>query len=343
MPQPRPEVRTARKGHRRLAGKILISLATALVVLAFSTLVPADRRPEVLWITGTALFIGGAMFVVLHLLDAERQSDRLVRAIDDHRDQVVEKLTEGFSRIRLDNELVDLRTVSQLDPAEINQIVELIHYRTRIAREATPLVRGFARAEVDRLTEQLRRIGDRSDVTYEGEDREWLLLLTRIAHHSIRATSLSSIDAGVRGFDGGLWRGELGRRYLGRQAQAIHRGVQIQRLFIIDRGDLTEQDLLNDLRLHLEIGVEVRVLNANDAPQLRETLRDFIIFDEELSFQSTGAPMVGQHYASIMDTTLVTNHERIRSRVEEFNNLWPAPGVQVATLDADGRVLLSEV
>ncbi|MEH1012036.1 hypothetical protein V6U90_02765 [Micromonospora sp. CPCC 206060] len=334
-------MRTPRKGHRRLISKIFISLTTSLVALAFATFLPTDRQPEVLWNTGASLFIGGVMFVVLHLLDVERQLDSLVKSVDDHRDQVVEKLTDGFSRVRLGSELVDLREVSRLSPEEITQIAELIHYRTRITEEATPLVREFAQTEVARLTEQLRRIGDRSDVTYEGEDREWLLLLTSIARRSIRATSLSSIDAGVRGFDGGLWRGELGRRYLGRQAQAIRRGVQVQRLFIIDRGDLTEHDLLSDLRLHLQIGVEVRVLNANDAPHLRETLRDFIIFDEELSFQSTGAPMVGQHYASIMDTTLVTNHERIRSRLDEFSNLWPSAGVQVAELQPDGRVVLS--
>jgi hypothetical protein len=61
-------------------------------------------------------------------------------------------------------------------------------------------------------------------VAYDGEDRDWLLGLTRHAQSSIDTTSLMAVDASGGGFgEGGLWSSDLGRRYLEVQREAVQR------------------------------------------------------------------------------------------------------------------------
>ena len=61
-----------------------------------------------------------------------------------------------------------------------------------------PLLQRLARREVERVTLFVRQLPVGIEITYDGEDRDWMLGLTREAQTSIDAISLSTVDAGVR-------------------------------------------------------------------------------------------------------------------------------------------------
>jgi hypothetical protein len=252
---------------------------------------------------------------------------------------------DGFSKIHLASELFSLAEAAQLKTHEMEQMTKLVRTSTKITSSATSLVQEFAQAEIKRLADSLTGLADASDLSYDGEDRDWLLGLTKVARESIQATSLSTVDAGGRSFtDGGLWRRDLGLQYLAAQQEAFKRDVRIQRLFIIDRHELSGEDLsqeLNDvLRQHLKANVEVRKLTVAAPDTLRVRLRDFIIFDKVLSYQSTPEAPFGHRDPRMITTTLVTNPVRVKERRREFDDLWNHENTMIVELDANDEVTL---
>ncbi|GAB3816443.1 hypothetical protein [Micromonospora zhanjiangensis] len=350
------------RAHRRLLYKILTSVASFTVTFAVSALLPDGQRPEVVWNIGVSLFVAGVVFVAQYLFDVERRLatldqnvERRLAALEQHFDEfrrrtgtdlsryaeaTREQLTDGFSKIHLATELFGLREASQLKPDEMTEITKLVRNRTKITSDATELVQDFAQNEITRLAEYLKQIGDGSDLTYEGEDRDWLLGLTKVARTSIQATSLSSVDAGGKSFiAGGLWRTDLGQRYLDLQREAIKRKVTVQRLFIIDREGVRPEEVADVLRQQLEIGVQVKILDATVASTFHPRLRDFVVFDGVLSYQ-TAASTVGRLDPMVVNTSVVTHRERVIRRIGEFNDLWTAPDARRVTLDAHRKVVL---
>ena len=159
---------------------------------------------------------------------------------------------------------------------------------------------------------------------YEGEDRDWILGLTRHAASTIDAISLTTVDAGI---DGGLWMTDLGQRYLQTQQEAVHRGVKIRRIFVTDRASAAEdRDFQYVCGVHSRMGIEIRVLDAADAPGTRaNTMFDFIVFDDSLSYESTPASVPGRsRQPIIINTRLVQDRERVEDRVRRFQELWTA-------------------
>ncbi|GAB2923395.1 hypothetical protein GCM10027280_08110 [Micromonospora polyrhachis] len=332
----RSEEQPPAKAHRRLIAKILISLAGFLVTFSISTFLPLGNRSDLLWSLGVSLFVAAVVFIAQYLFEVEKRLYALEQRFDEyqqrtqtelarHAEATERHLSEGFSKIHLATELFGLVEASQLKPGEMAQLTKLVRSRTKITSATSPLVQEFAQTEITRLAEYLKQIGDGSDLTYEGEDRDWILGLTKAAKSSIKATSLSTVDAGGRSFvDGGVWQTDLGQRYLALQRQAIKRGVRVQRIFIIDRDELPAKDLDQVLQLHYSIGVEVRTLDNTAAAAFHSRLRDFILFDEVLSYQSTAATTLRQLNPIIVNTSLVTDPERVNKRILEFADLWNA-------------------
>jgi hypothetical protein len=177
------------------------------------------------------------------------------------------------------------------------------------------------------LSGYLKILGQGGDLNYEGEDRDWLLGLTQVATKSIDATSLTTIDAGGRGFiDGGLWTSDLGQRYLEAQHEAIEkRKVEIRRIFIVDRRELQNHPELNAvMRQHAEIGVQVKTLRPEIMSTRRASLVDFIVFDGVLSYQVAPASRIEENRPIIAMTTLMTNPSRVQDRIARFRDLWEA-------------------
>jgi hypothetical protein len=215
----------------------------------------------------------------------------------------------------------------QLSPAALKSdaVTQLVKNSTAVKLDTPSLIFDFAQAEISRLSRYLKGLADAADVVYEGEDREWLLGLTRVATESIDATSLTRVDAGGFGFvDGGLWSSDLGQRYLEAQREAVKRGVFIRRLFIVDRPELKDDfDFVSMLRQHVDIGVEVRTLMADAIVSTqRSSLVDFIVMDGVLSYQVTPGTRLVNRRPTIVATTLVTDEWRVRERIAGYEDLW---------------------
>ena len=141
----------------------------------------------------------------------------------------------------------------------------------------------------------MRQLPVGSEIAYDGEDRDWLLGLTREAQTSIDAISLSTVDAGVLGLDGGLWTSDLGIRYLELQREAIARNVRIRRIFVFEheRRWPSDESFLRVTQMQRDVGVEVRMLDHQLIPDwMQSMIFDFIVFDGAVSYETTPAHVV---------------------------------------------------
>jgi hypothetical protein len=244
-----------------------------------------------------------------------------------HLDATFHMIKNEFAKISATTELYGLAEASAL---RTDAMIQLVRNSTRIESSSPPLVFEFAQLEIAQLSEMLKTVSEGADVTYEGEDRDWLLGLTKVTNATIDATSLTTVDVGGKGFsDGGLWASDLGQRYFDAQREAIRRGVAIRRIFVMDRPELlTDLDFITICRLHTELGIAVKVLDPSKILGTRRgSLFDFIIFDGVLSYQITPASRVGDRdriRAVFINTQLVTRPLAVQDRIQRFQDLWTA-------------------
>jgi hypothetical protein len=236
-----------------------------------------------------------------------------------------ERMTAGFGKIARSAELLDLMERSVIDTALLSDLVE---NAGRADDKVAPLLQRLAWREIERVTRFLRQLPVGSEIAYDGEDREWLLGLTGEAQCSIDAISLSTVDAGLRGFDGGLWTSDLGTRYLELQREAIDRKVSIRRIFVFENEDLArDETFLKITQIQRDIGVQVRMLDHQLIPEwLRAMIFDFIVFDGALSYEMTPATTfnAGGTRPAIVRTVLGPMPSRVRDLTGQFEQLWEA-------------------
>jgi hypothetical protein len=207
------------------------------------------------------------------------------------------------------------------------EVIRLARSAVRLG-QATPLVEGLVRSQVERAAHLMDQVATRSEATYDGEDRDWLLALTYHAKSTLDATSRGSRGPDGRFVDEGLWRTELGRRYLEAQSRAIRNGVAIRRVFILDQAELAKDPAFREIcEEQSELGIQVRVVAVPMARGAGVTfVSDFILFDDEVSYESTpslsnlrrGEPM-------FVGTALVLDSVRIAQQRQRFDDLWAAP------------------
>lgn len=238
---------------------------------------------------------------------------------------VDERMTEGFTKIGRSAELTAVMEGSALDTALLRDFLEAAG---QADGRVNPLLQRLARREIERVTSFVRQLPVGSEIAYEGEDRDWLLGLTREAESSIDAISLSTVDAGVRGLDGGLWTSDLGIRYLGLQREAIARKVRIRRIFVFESADMAlDEDFLRITEMQRGVGVEVRMLDDILIPDgMQSMIFDFIVFDGAVSYETTPATAfaVGQTRPGILRTRLTPIPDRVRDLEDQFEQMWEA-------------------
>jgi hypothetical protein len=190
---------------------------------------------------------------------------------------VNERMAAGFAKIGRSAELSSMMERSVFDTALLADFLETASSADGMVN---PLLQRLARREIERVTSFVRQLPVDSEIAYDGEDRDWLLGLTREAESSINAISLSTVDAGVRGLDGGLWTSDLGIRYLELQREAITRKVRIRRIFVFENADMAlEEDFLTITETQRAAGVEVRMLDHMLIPAgMQSMIFDFIVF-----------------------------------------------------------------
>jgi hypothetical protein len=254
------------------------------------------------------------LLLVLFLIDTEIRLSRL----DEH-------LATGFQRIHRATELFDLMERSVLDTALLTDFLETAGGADS---SVSPLLQRLARREIEQVTWFVRQLPVGSEIVYDGEDREWLLGLAEEAQHSIDAISLSTVDAGLRGFDGGLWTSDLGTRYLELQREAISRHVSIRRIFVFESEDLVrDETFMKITNMQRDAGVDVRMLDYQLIPELlRSMIFDFIIFDGVVSYEMTPATTfnAGRTRPAIVRTLLAPIPARVHDLENQFEQLWAA-------------------
>jgi hypothetical protein len=237
------------------------------------------------------------------------------------RDQVA----AGFQKIHASSELLDLMERSVLGPELLSELIQAVG---KADTSVSPMLERLARREIERATFFVRQLPAGGEIPYDGEDREWMLGLTEQVEHSIDAISLSTVDAGMRGFDGGLWTSDLGTRYLELQRQAIERKVTIRRIFVFENEDLArDETFLKITQSQREVGVDVRMLDLQLIPgRLQKMIFDFIIFDGAVGYETTAAATFtsGAVRPAIVRTRLAPMPARVRDLKDQFEELWEA-------------------
>jgi hypothetical protein len=303
----------------RILLKILISFAIGTMAYVITEL---TGQPEI-WSITLSVFVAGVTLVVQFLMEFESRLARVETAKERHSARIETMVEEGFAKISTATELFSLVESSAL---RTDAVIQLVRHSTRIDPESPKLAFDLAQAEISRLSNFLKGLGDSEPVTYEGEDRDWLLALTRLAAASIDATSLTTVDARGVGFtDGGFWDTDLGRRYLAAQAAAIRRGVKIRRVFVIlhTSASSNEAGLSDVCRQQREHGVDVRVLGRDAIPgTLRGMMDDFVLFDEVVSYETKAVSAEDTSRPTRLTTQLELRSERVDERKQSFKNLW---------------------
>ena len=307
----------------KLLRKIMVSLGIgALAYVITNLLAETSAEPQLVGLT-LSVFIGGATLVIQVLIDFERRLVGVEDAHERHAEHMEELLKVGFAKI---NEATELFSLVEASALHTDVVLELVRHSTQIKPSAPRLVLAFAQAEIGRTSQFVKELSEGSNVSYDGEDRDWMLALARNAQISIDAISLSTVDAGGRGsVDEGLWRNDLGQRYLEVQRQAIERQVPIRRVFIIDQPELaSDPGFLAICRYQRDMGIEVRIIDSSAMPGLRRTsLFDFVLFDKVVSYEVTPATLVaGSERPAIVNTRVELRPERVQDRVQRFNDLW---------------------
>jgi hypothetical protein len=238
---------------------------------------------------------------------------------------VDERMAEGFAKIGKSAELSSMANRSILDGA---LLTDFLQTASQSDDRVNPLLQRLARREMEQVASFVRQLPASAEITYDGEDRDWLLGLTREAERSIDAISLSTVDAGVRGLDGGLWTSDLGIRYLELQHEAIARKVRIRRVFVFESAEMARDESIQWItQKQRYAGVEVRMLDHVYIPAwMQSIIFDFIVFDGSVSYETTPATAfkVGESRPGKLRTLLAPVPARVRELEEQFEQLWEA-------------------
>ncbi|MDQ3578778.1 MAG: phosphatidylserine/phosphatidylglycerophosphate/cardiolipin synthase family protein [Actinomycetota bacterium] len=304
-------------GTRSFLRKLVITASVGALSFPLTNMLFDALEAQVAMTVG----VGAVTLIIQLLIDVERRLSSAEAQHEENTAAIRQIVNEGFTRI---NEATDLFGRAAAAGIRHDTVIDLLRNAAKIDPDAPPLVSAFAQAEVSRTARFLRELAD-NEATYSGEDRDWLLALTRCATLSVDAISLTAVDAGGTSFDGGFWASDLGRRYLDQQREAVGRHVRVRRVFVVEYADPTEDpNLLRVLKAQAALGVQVRVLRPVDVPaSLRSYLYDFILFDDELSYEVPPAP----HFEAgenplILHTRLVLDPAKVRERRACYTQLW---------------------
>ena len=241
--------------RRSLASGIILKVGFPLLIgLITLTAAGVGGMPGRNSLALTAVVTFGSA-LVLFIVDTEVR----ISAVD-------ERMAEGFAEIGKSAELSSKMERSVLGSELLTEFLETA---CQADGPVNPLLLRLARREIQQVTSFVRQLPVGSEIAYDGEDRDWLLGLTREAELSIDAISLSTVDAGVHGLDGGLWTSDLGIRYLELQREAIARKVRIRRIFVVEDEEMVHDENFRRItHMQRDVGVEVRMLDHQLIPRL---------------------------------------------------------------------------
>ena len=297
---------------RSLVPGIILKIGLPLLI-GLITLVAADvggmRGPHSLALAAVVTF-GTAL--VLFIVDTELRISA-----------VHERLAEDLAKNARTAEASPVTGRPIVDDA---LLTELVQAASQPDERVNPLLQRLAGREMERVASFVRQLPAGREITYDGEDRDWLLGMTREAERSIDAISLSTVDAGVHGLDGGLWTSDLGIRYLEEQRKAIARKVPIRRIFVVEREEMTQDDSFDRvIPTQRKAGVQVRMLVQKIIPAyLQPLIFDFIIFDGAVSYETSAVKPFTAGQPGMLKTVLAPKPDHVLDLQQRFEQLWTA-------------------
>ncbi|MEU8818419.1 DUF6879 family protein [Actinoplanes sp. NPDC048796] len=291
-------------------------LRTALATLATGGLTYLITngldQPQSVCLTLSVL-IGGIVVIIRFLIEFEKRLAVVERLQKDGMEDMKKLVGDAFTEISEATALFGLIEASAL---QTDLVTQLVRNSTNISPDSPPIVYQFVQAKIKETSDFLKQLAEGGTVTYYGEDRDWLLGLTRHATESVDAISLAAVDHD-------LWQSEIGQRYLDAQRRAARAGKRVRRIFVLDVPDMEhEPSLRKAYQEQREMLIDVRLLDRAAVPTpLQVQLRDLIIFDDTLAYETTPTTNDPQ-LAQVAETRLVLTDSRVKECAQLFRELW---------------------
>jgi len=84
-----------------------------------------------------------------------------------------------------------------------------------------------------------------------------------------------------------------------------------------------DPNLIRVCQMQRRAGIEIRILHLDRIPEMRKnTLFDFILFDNVVSYETTAGVWAGENRPIIVSTRLVLRPTTLTERVRRFQDLW---------------------
>ncbi|MGB3437384.1 MAG: hypothetical protein WBA97_01420 [Actinophytocola sp.] len=293
-----------------------MTLLMGAISFPFTQLLFSDLPGQI----AAAAVFGSIALVVQFLIDFEHRLGRVEDGLQAAVKQIRETVQQGFARVNDATELV-----ARMETAGVQSVAvtKLVSRAAAISPHASALVRNFVHLEVDRVSELLRGLTV-NEATYDGEDQDWLLNLTKCVTSSIDAISIPEVDAAGNTYHS-FWASPMGVRYLDTQRASGSRGVRIRRVFVTTHDNVGTDSVLHSIcQSQVDSGIEVRLLYPSAVPpEIRGQITDFILFDDEICYESHPAPHVDRGAAPmILSNHLELRHDRLQDRIDRYRIIW---------------------
>jgi hypothetical protein len=303
---------------------VIRKVFTSLAVGGAAFLITNMLEEGLTWTVLLSVLVSGVTLVVQFLAEFDTRLQALELNQNRHFGLVDELIRKRFDNI---SEATELFGRIENSPVRTDLVKQLVRHSASLDGSTDQLIHLFAHSEITRVSDFMKGLTERGEITYDGEDRDWLLALTRNAQSTIDATSFMAVDASGQNFDDGLWTSDLGQRYLEAQQKALDRRVTIRRIFMLDDPDgAQDPELLRLCELQQKLGILVRILDPLTLPGLHHNwMFDFIVFDSVISYETTPAAWAKKGTKPvIVSTRLVLSPHRVAERVGGFEDLWAA-------------------
>jgi hypothetical protein len=271
-----------------------------------------------------SILIGGIILMVRFLHDFENRltslenverdaAEDMRKLVGDGMDEVHRLVGGAFKEM---NEATELFGLVEASALQTDVVTQFVRNSTHILPTSPPIVYHFAQSRIKEMSDFLKQLGEFGTVTYYGEDRDWLLGLTRNATTSVDAISLAAVDQD-------LWHSEIGQRYLEAQRRAAREGIRVRRIFVLDApGMENDPQLLHICQEQRQMKIEVRLLDRRSVPPpLQLQVASMILFDETLVYETI--PTVGDpESVQVAETRLVLTDSRVKECAQLYRELW---------------------
>lgn len=338
-PSLRPEDTADRSGAARWVRRTSAGLVVGALAWCVTALLSTESGLLRQFLV--AVLCAGATVAVQHILGLDRlleenarRADRTLAgtaavrdALRGHGDGLRDDLARHTEDMRqlLESRLaaVGRSAGERLQPARVHAegVPELATSFAEVLAPGPSILYTFVRLEMKRV---VGHMADLTNLSAEcaGENHDWMLSLTRATEQSICATSTS--------VDREFWNSEPASRYLLAQKEAVEeRGVSVRRVFVLESARELDDRLLQLCEEQEQLRIEVRVSVLPELPThlQRGTTNDFIVYDEQVSFE------IDQDLRDVnVRTRLIARQDHVQDRLRRFRELWDA-GMSVRELE----------